>query len=290
MSWQTLIILQIFVSSLLTIWSRHVSLKSRKSVLAVGLISYFCIAVMGLVYSLMHYRTLPSSPPLNAWVYLFAEGMLIPLAWVFQFKLISYIGASNSVISHTLNTLGTALLGILLLGEALSIPFIIGTVLIIGAIFISLNVKPDADHPVTATLNTKIVLLVGAFICFSFGMFFEKQAIGVIGAWNYSFFGWSMQLVGATVIYAIFGRGQLATLGKKTFKNSVTLGLMTSIAGILFVLALSKGSLSQTVMANSGKIAITMLLAAIFLHERNNMPMRIGAFWLATLGIFCIMI
>lgn len=290
MVWQTLIILQIIASSLLVIWTRHVSVRSRKSAFGVGLISYGCVAVMGFVYSILHSRALPVLPHGIAWLYILAEGLLIPASWLFQFKLVSHIGASNAVISSTFNSLGAAFLGIILLGETITVSFVFGTLLVMGGIYLAFIIKPDEQHPVTATFNTKALLLIGAVVCFSFGMFFEKKAIGAIGVWNYAMFGWAMQFVGAMSLYLIFGRKEISSLPKKVWHKAMVLGLMTSVAGLFYILALSVGTLSHTVVATSGKIAITMVLAAIFLHERNNMPLRIGAFSLAMLGILFIMI
>lgn len=290
MSWQTLVILQIIVSSLLAIWVRHVSINSRKLAFSIGFISYTCIAVMGIIYSVLYQKSLPSVPNGMVWLYIFAEGILLPACWVLHFKLVSHIGASNGVVASTFYGLGTAFLGIILLGERLNLAFFIGTLLILGAVFISLNIKPDDSHPISATFSTKALLLLGALVSFSFGMFFEKKAINLIGAWDYAVFGWTMQFIGAGILYAIFGRGEIPKLTKKVVKNAAIVGVLTSIAGILFVLALSKGTLSHTIVANSGKIALTLVLAAIFLHERNNMLLRFGAFSLAILGIFFILI
>lgn len=290
LTWQFIIVLQILASSFLAIWTRHVSIRSRKYVFAVGLISYACIAIMGLAYSIFHNGSWPALPQSNAWLYLMAEGIFIPAAWLFQFKLVSHIGASNGVISSTINGLGAAFLGILILGETISIAFIVGSLLILAAVYLSLTIKPDNSHPVTATLSTKVLLVVSALVCFSLGMLFEKQAITAIGVWNYALYGWSMQLVGAFLLYKIFGNKELASIPKPIFKKAVALGILTSVAGLLFILALSLGSLSHTIVATSGKIAITMVMAAIFLHERNNMLRRLAAFMLAILGILFILL
>ena len=287
-TWQMVVLAQILVGSLMAVWTRHVSLKSRQYAFSVALISYACIATMGFIYSVLHTKGLPPLPEGKVWLLLIAEGMLIPSSWLFHFKLVSHVGATNGVISSTFYGLGVATLGIVLLGETVNLLFVIGAAFILTGIYVSLTIKPDETHVSTASLNTKIFLLLGAFVCFSFGIFFEKQAITLIGAWDYAMFGWGMQLVGATILYLLFGERKLFTLPRRIWKNAIILGVLTSVAGLLFVLALSLGTLSQTVIATSGKITVTMVLAAIFLHERNNMPLRLLAFALTMFGVYLV--
>ena len=288
MTWQVIVLAQIVVGSLMAVWTRHVSIKSREYGFSVALISYACIAFMGAVYATIHTGGLPPVPEGDVWILLVGEGLLIPAYWLCNFALVSHIGATGGVIASTLYGLGVALLGIIFLGEDITTSFIIGTLFILSGIYVSLAIKPDAMHITDASMATKIILLVSALVFFSFGIFFEKQAITAIGPWDYALYGWAMQLVGATVLYMIFGKRKLLILPRKVLKKSVILGLLTSVAGLLFVLALSLGSLSQTVIATSGKITVTMVLAAIFLHERNNMPLRMLAFVLTMFGVYLV--
>lgn len=287
-TWQIVVLAQILVGSLMAVWTRHVSIKSRQYAFSVALISYACIATMGFLYSVLHTKGLPPIPEGRVWLFLIAEGMLIPAFWLFNFKLVSHIGASNGVLASTLYGLGVATLGVVFLDEAITLLFIVGAAFMLTGIYVSLTIKPDETHVSTASLNTKILLLVGAFVCFSFGIFFEKQAITLIGPWDYAMYGWFMQFVGATILYLLFGKRKLLTLPKRIWKKAIILGVLTSVAGLLFVLALSLGTLSQTVIATSGKITVTMVLAAIFLHERNNMPLRLLAFALTMFGVFLV--
>ena len=273
----------------MTLWTRHIALTSKKVFFSVGAISYFAIAVAGLVYCLLSNRGLPPVPTGIAWLYILLEGIAIPIAWLFGFKLISYIGASNTIVVATVNTIGAALLGIIFLGEHISLSFIAGVLCILFGVYIALGIKPDKTHHLAASLTTKSLLVLGAFVFFSIGMFFEKQAITSIGVWNYAFYGWTAQFMGALAIYWLFGRGERRHISPIIAKRALALGLVTSIAGGLFILALSKGTLSHTIVATSGKVAITMLLSAVFLHESNNMKLRLSAFAASMLGIALIL-
>ena len=285
MSWQLILIIQIFVSSLTTLWARHIALTSKKVFLSVGAISFSAIALIGLIVSVMHNQGFPPVPTGTAWIYILIEGFAIPVAWLFSYKLITYIGASNTIVVATVNTIGAALSGVIFLGEHISISFIFGILFILLGVYIALTIKPDTTHHVAASLTTKILLVLGSFVFFAVGLFFEKQAITSIGVWNYAFYGWTMQFIGALIIYWLFGRDEKKYITPAIIKRALFLGLITSIAGGLFILALSIGTLSHTIVATSGKVAVTMLLAALFLRESNNMKMRIIAFLASMLGI-----
>jgi drug/metabolite transporter (DMT)-like permease len=290
MTWQLIIIIQIFMSSLMTLFARHIAVSTRRVFFGIGIFSYLAIAIAGTSFALLHSHSLPPLPSGQALVYILIEGMCIPTAWLFQYKLIGYIGASNTVIVSSINTVGAALMGIIFLGESLSIAFISGALFVLGSVYIALQIQPDMTHHKTASLETKILIAFGSFVFFSIGMFFEKKAIDAITVWNYACFGWGMQFIGALLVFLVFGRAEIAHITGTVVRKGLLLGFITSLSGVLFILALSKGSLSHTIVATSGKVAVTMLLSAIILKERNQLGLRLTAFVLSSIGIGLIII
>lgn len=289
MTWQLAILLQISVSSLLAIFTRVVSLSVRRVFFGVAMLSYITIAVFGWLYAVAFGEAILSVPNTQTWVYLVLEGLCIPASWLVQYKLIAYIGASNTVIATTLNTLVAATIGIVFLGEPLSWLFLLGGGAILVGIMLALGLQPDTQHRANASLKLKIGLAVSGSILFAIGMLAEKLAINQLGPWGYAGFGWSMQALGAIGLFVVFGSKELPHINALVIKRTIALGLLTSLAGMLYVYALSKGSLSHTVMATSGKAAVVLVLAAIFLHERNALFRRLTAFTLVTFGLFIIL-
>jgi len=288
MTWQIAITLQIFVSALMTMFTRRLTLSTKQVFFGVGVASYFMVALCGLVFSLIYNDALPMQPSTSAWVYIIIEGLCIPAAWFIQYKLIGYIGAGNTITVSTLNTISTAILGVLFLNEGLSTNFIIGAFFIITGTLITLHIRPDIDHRSSASFTLMLVLIIAGATLFATGMYFEKVAISTIGVWNYSAYGWGMQLVGAAILFILFGRKEIPYLNRGIIKNGLLLGFITSIAGGLYIYALSLGSLSHTIVATSGKVAITVFLAAVFLKERNNLLLRITAFILSMVGLWLV--
>ncbi len=291
MSWQIAIILQILISALMTLFTRHLSLSLRKVFYSVGLLSYLAIAVAGSLYAVLLGYTNLSFPPTPVLPYLLIEGLFIPAAWLTQYKLMSYVGASNAVIATTFNTVGAAIAGILFFNEPLTAAFVGGATFIIGGMIIALRIRPDEIHKSNPKVSFAIkfgILALGTLL-FAIGMSAEKAAVNHIGVQDYVMFGWGMQGIGALVLFMLFGRRELAHINRQAVRGGIILGLITSLSGLLYIYALSLGSLSHTIVATSGKIAVVMILAAVFLRERNSLWQRIAAFLLATLGLWLIL-
>lgn len=228
-------------------------------------------------------------PDTQTWVYLVVQGLCIPGSWLVQYRLISYIGASNTAIVTTLNTMTTATVGLVFLNEPLSWLFLGGSVVIFAGILLALGLQPDTEHHAKVSMRLKVGLAISGAVLFAIAMFAEKLAINQLGAWSYAGFGWSMQALGATGFFMIFGRSELPYINSQVVKRTAILGVLTSLAGMLYVYALSMGSLSHTVVATSGKVAVVLVLSAIFLRERNALLRRITAFMLVVTGLFIIL-
>ena len=289
MAWQFIIILQIIVSSIMTLYIRRVTLSVKKVNFLIGIFSYLSIAICGLLLSTLNNHGMPSLPSGIVWSYILIEGFCVPLAWYCQYRLIRYIGASNTVMVSTINTVGAALLGIIFLRELLVAAFVVGVIFILGSAYISLGLQPDLKHHPKVSFKTKLMLASGSFIFFSFGMFFEKLAIDKIGVWNYSCYGWGMQFIGAFLIFILLGRNEIIHLTTKVVRSGLLIGVVTSVSGALYIWAISRGSFSHTIVATSGKVAVTMVLSALFLKERNQLSQRLMAFTLTTIGIVLIL-
>lgn len=288
MTWQLAITIQIIVSSLMTMFTRRVSLSNKHVFIGVGVATYFVAALCGFVFSVVSNNGLPAYPSNGAWVYILIEGLCIPAAWLVQYKLISYIGAGNTVTISTVNTISAALLGILFLREGISFNFILGAAFIIAGTIVTLRIRPDLEHYTKQPFMFMLSLILSGAALYATGMYFEKMAINAIGVWDYSAFGWGTQLAGIIILFILFGRKELAHVNRQIIKNGLLLGLIKSVAGGLFIYALNLGSLSHTIVASSGKVAITVLLAAVFLKERNSMILRIAAFLLSMAGLWLV--
>ena len=287
MSWQLTVILQITVGSLLVIATRVFSLRSKQTFFFSGVILYLMIFLVGAAIAIIANQSVPH-PPTNpvVWLFLIGEGVFIPIGWLIQYRLIRSIGANSSVVIGILNACAAALLGIIALGDAISPSFLLGAIFIIGSSFVALRVGVSDSNDLP--IRRKIGLVAVGMIVFSIGIFCEKQAISLIGVFDYAMYGWLMQLIGAVIIFIIAGKREIVHISKRAVGRGAVLGLLTSVSGGLFIYALSQGTLSQTIIVTSSKLALTMALSAILLGERSHMWLRVIALTLASIGVWLI--
>lgn len=285
MTWQIIILAQVLVSALMTVFTRKLSLADHKLFFVIGGVSYGVVALMGIVYSFLFGVGVTKFPSSVAWPFLITEGVFIPISWLLQYKIIRHFGAGNAVLISALNYVGTASLGFIVFREYFSVSFLVGFLLILASIVVAFKIQPDTVHRQTASTRLKISLVVVMVATFALGMAAEKQAINVIGVWQYAQFGWTLQFIGAAGLLALFGRSELTHVTRKKLRGGAILGILTSVAGVLYIYALSLGSLSHTIVAASGKIALVMLFAALFLNERNDMKLRITSFVMSVFGL-----
>ena len=284
-TWQTVVIVQVFFSALPTILARKLALADQKLFFMVGVVTYGVIAAVGATVSLTFGPGTPQLPPPSIWPYLIAIGSLIPASWLLQYKIVHKFGASNGMLIAMLNHAGTATLGFVLLQEPLSSNFLIGCLLIAVSILIAFRIQPDKTHHVHVPITIKLLLVLSMVVAYSFGMFAEKQAVTAVGVWDYIFFGWLMQFLGSLVLLMMYGRKELSHVSLKSVRKAMAIGALTSIAGMLYIYALSIGTLSHTIIATSGKVALVMVLAALLLNERNSLGLRITALMFSVTGL-----
>lgn len=286
MTWSTIMLLMIIASGLKVLLARKLALKTDKLFFTVALISLATVALFGFIYATLYFGYIPAIPSGHVWWFLLAEGLMIPMYWLAEYKLIQRLGASNAITINSTSIFMAALTGIIFLNESISWRFALATLFFVLSIVTIRNIAPD-----TKTVKVKfgvgtISLVIFMGLMFAGGIFFEKLAINTIGVWNYAAYGWTMQFLGASMLMLMFGRHEVGHASPVLIRKVVLLGFVTSIAGGLFIYGLSIGTLSHTVTATIGKIAFTILLAAIFLGERNAMKLRITSFILAAIGVY----
>lgn len=287
--WPLIIVVQVIVSSVMTIVTRKLSLSNQRVFFVVGFFTYLVVALMGILYSIVFGVDLSYTPSIDDWKLIVPAAIGIVISWLVLYRTIALVGASNAVLITMANYIGSAVLGYTLLGESVSSTFLAGAALIIASMWIAFTVRPDTSHGSNAPMYVKVGLVITMMICFSFGMMFEKLAIDSMGVWEYARYGWPMQFVFASIFVAIVGRKELAHLDRATVKKALILGLFTSVAGGLYILALSLGTFSGTMLASSAKITLTSVLAYVFLQERNALGLRIIALAAAIAGMWLIL-
>jgi len=292
MTWISLIVAHVIFSAFMPIALRKYSLLYPKVHYMPVLCIYICVATVGVVVSISHSLStgvsLPSLKDYSSLWPLIGVGILIPLSWAIQFRLVRYIGASNTAVALMANYLAASVFAVVLLKESISAIFIAGSLLLLCGVVVSSFVRPDTKHKQKVSKLKIISLILLMSLSFGFGIMCEKIAIDDASVWAYIMFGWTAQLVGAFIIIGTAGRKEIVKIKWSQFWHGLLIGLLGALEGLTFVAALSIGQLSNTVMAVSAKVTLVALLAAFLLKERNQIPLRMLAIGLAIIGLWMI--
>lgn len=270
------------------IFSRRASLAATKYYLATIVLLFKVLAIVGVVVSLIGLRALPTLPSLQSVLAIAIIGIAIPIAWYVQLKIIAAIGANNWIIVNALIMVGVASTGVLILGEPVAAHFALGLALIIVSVYLVSTINPDTTHAKKIARGVVLAYIIGYFIAIASALTLEKHVITSMGVYNYLFFGWPAQLLGIVLIKQLFFRKNYVPLPKNLQHNARMLAVCNVIASTAYVLAVSIGKLSQTVSIVAGKVVVTFILAAIFLHETNQIQRRLIAMALTVAGIIII--
>lgn len=289
MTWQLAIFLQILASAIVALLMRSASLSTKHVFFGFNVLTYIAIAVFGWLFVLITATVQPGFPPSGVLPYLIIEGIALPLSWLAQYKLAGYIGATSMVIVTIAYTIITAIGSIIIFHDPIKWTFVLGSILIVIAVSLIVGLQPDTKHKVKVSLAKKIAVIVAGGVFFGIGIIAEKFAVNIQGAWGYVQWGWTFQAIGAIALFMLFGRKELPHIKGKIITKGAFIGLMSGIAGVLYIYALSIGTLSQTVIAISGRAVVVMVLAAVIFRERNALDKRILAFVLTIIGVWLVL-
>lgn len=292
MIWYSLITAHIVFGAIMPIALRKYSLLYPKIHFIPVISIYICVAAVGVITAICHTFVSGSQLPLindysNLWP-LVGVGIFIPLSWTIQFRIIRYIGASNTAVALMTNYLAASVFAVVLLKESISTIFIVGSFFLLCGVVVSSFVRPDTKHKQRVSKLKIISLILLMSLSFGFGIMCEKIAIDDANVWTYIMYGWFAQLIGASIIIGIAGKKEIAKVTWSQVWQGLLVGLLGALAGLTFVGALSISQLSNTVMATSAKVTLTAFLAAFLLKERNQIPLRMLAIGLAIIGLWMI--
>ncbi len=292
MIWYSLITAHIVFGAIMPIALRKYSLLYPKIHFIPVISIYICVATVGVITAICHTFVSGSQLPLindysNLWP-LVGVGIFIPLSWTIQFRIIRYIGASNTAVALMTNYLAASVFAVVLLKESISTIFIVGSFFLLCGVVVSSFVRPDTKHKQRVSKLKIISLILLMSLSFGFGIMCEKIAIDDANVWTYIMYGWLAQLIGASIIIGIAGKKEIAKVTWPQARHGLLIGLLGALAGLTFVGALSISQLSNTVMATSAKVTLTAFLAAFLLKERNQIPLRMLAIGLAIIGLWMI--
>ena len=279
MNWQILIAISLLLYSVTTLLQR-VFLKGSKIspvlfAICFQLFTGVFIGIFGFIFGTMSF---PNMQPFLGNLFLMA--VLYGLANTFIFKALKQIEASQFAIIFSSRTLFTILASSLLLKEGLTLQQLGGTLLILAGIVIA-NMKVK----MFTFGKTEFFVLLAA-ICFGFALTNDSMLLKSFPLYPYAF----INLIFPTVFLSLLNFSKIKGLSfffqTKTLGKILVMSFLYAVSVVTFFSALQTSNNSSQIAAISTvSVIITVLLAIIFLKERENMGKKIIGALLSFIGL-----
>lgn len=278
MDWLLLTLLSVFVVSIANILQKVLMKDEKSDPYSYALVFQFLIAILSLPIAMVQGFQIPI---INSnLVFLVIAAALWGGTAVFLFKALQVMEASEVTILSSIRVVITIIASILFLQESFNVLNVLGTILILVSILLVTN------------LNKGIKFNKGIFYTLVMALF-SGLAIVADGfnTKNYDAASYStiVNFLTATILLIIYPKvlKQWNNYTKPNFlKMMLPLAVFSTIQGLAYLMALAVGgNTSQVGTIRQASIIVTVILAVIFLKERDYLGRKLIAAILVTCGV-----
>ncbi|MFC1649541.1 DMT family transporter [Patescibacteria group bacterium] len=280
MSWQVLVFLSVVLYSVSILLQRVIMKEDESKPIAFSIffqvLSGLVILIVGLIFSDM---SLPSNICELIWN-LLLMGLLYGFFNLFALKSLKLTEASKYSIVASTRVFFTVLASSVLLKEFLSGPQFVGALLIFaGVVLVNLESKKFK-------LDRGTLLALAGAACFGFANTNDRYLLGSFDVYTYLTISFLLPPILMSLIYPKQVKYMKNYLDKKVIKKVLVLSIFYAFAALTFFAALQVGeNSSQVASIGLTTVVVTVILATIFLKERDNMPKKIFAALLSLVGL-----
>lgn len=223
-------------------------------------------------------------PPISDYPLNFALMVLLYTgSMFFQFKAFQTIEASDATILGTTSSIWTIIMAILFLRETIGFNQFLGAILIFLAVFLVAFKKKAFQF------NQGAVYIFLFAACNGFGLVNDAFILNYSEIFSYTALTWLLPGFTRLIIWpkAIYHLKPL--FQSEQFKKMLLLVFFSAISSVTFYLAYkSGGHISILSSIFSSKIILTVVLAALFLNERDRLFKKLVSAAIAIAGILLI--
>jgi len=272
MTWQFLILISVFLYSISVLLQKTLLKPKQSDPIAFSILFQILTGIIiGLFGFLISSMTFPNLKPLLPNLILMT--LFYGFGSIFLFKALKKIEASKFTIIFSSRALFTILASSIILNEVLTLKQYLGTLLIILGVIIA-NIKAAK---LTFTKNEATALL--AAVCFGLAITNDKFLLETFTVYPYV----TTAFIIPGLFVALLNPGKTSKITQllqfKTLPKILLLCIIYASSAIAFYFALQiSNNSSQIASINLTSIIVIVLLAIIFLKERNNLaPKILGA-------------
>ena len=224
------------------------------------------------------------SPVLNWSLVLYlASAVLWGFGTVFLFKAMKLIEASEVTIFVTLRILIAILASVLFLGEIFDFSKLIGTLILIFSVLIVANIKKGIKFNAGILYSILVAIFYGTAVVIDAFNLKSFEVISYLPIINFLIF-----LVLLVSYPKVVRRWKVYT-NYKFLKKMLPVVMFSCGQAYAYYFAIQKGNLSQIAPINQSQVIFTVLLAAIFLGERDHLIRKVFAAICVIVGVILLL-
>ena len=282
MTWQVLISISVVLFSVATLLQR-VLLREDKSDPMIYLVFFqvstgFMLGVFGLLFKQLSF---PNIKPLLPNLFLMMT--LNGVGAISQFKALKYVEASRYAVIFSVRVFVTILASSFILKEGLSGVQWLGTFLIVVGVLLA-NIQSAK-----LSFSKKEGLALLSAVVFGLSNTNDRFLLKSFKVYPYIFLGYILPACFVVMLNPYTIRKMKVFLKWQLFKKLLLFSVLFVISGLAFFSALQIVDNSSKVIAiNLTPVVLTVLLAAVFLKERDNLLEKILGAVLSFLGLLLV--
>lgn len=282
MPWQIAIIISVTLYSCSTLLQRYVLRNNDTNAIAVSLffqgVTAGIIGILGFSLGQLHIPDLRTILP-----ELIILAALYGLGNIFIFRALTQLEASKFTILFSTRGVFTIIAAVLFLSERLQLVQLIG----VGLIFTGIAVVHS--KALQFSFHPRELQALGAACCFGLANINDRILLGQLNVITYVFLAFLLP----TVLVAFFrphDAGQIPRLlTRKLLPKLLLLCLFYTGSSLAFFSALQRApNASQVAAANVSSVMLIVLLSAVFLGERSELPKKITAALITITGLLLV--
>ena len=279
MNWLFLTLLSVLFASVASILQRVLMKDDRSNPYLYAIVFHFLLGFLSLGLGLF-YGVQFSLFSGDFLLLLLASGLWGATS-IFLFKALQVVEASEATIVSSLKVLVTIVASVLFLHEVVSGQKILGALIIIVATLLVVNIKNGFK------LNRGLVYVFAMALFAGLAIVVDSANVQEYDVITYNTF---QNFLTGFIIFAFYPKGiqQWRHISQPSFLiKMLPLVVFSTVQGLLYLLALTQeGHTAEIGTIRQASTIVTVILAVIFLKERDNVWRKFLAVILVTLGVF----
>lgn len=280
MHWLVFSTISIVTLSVANLLQRKLMREEGSQVVANSIVfQLFCAVLIGIVTALVGF----SIPPLREfWINFLLMALLYAGGTLFLFRSLQTVEASEATIIIASRALWTVAVAVLLLGEPMHIGRAIGIALILGAVAL-VSYKPNEFK-----FSKGIWFVLAAAVCYGLAVANDSY---ILKHYRDTLTFTTLAFLFPGLAMAVFRPSAIpqaaAFVRSREMLTMAIMSIFYSGSAISFYLAFRYGgTASQISPVQQSDVILTVILAAIFLGERGELPKKVFGALMTIAGVF----